>query len=104
MRRLENTQIRFLHFAEERQNTLKGLKIDWAHRNANKPTHKCSVLLCVRVAVCSQSLCVCVWYVKVTVKQNKGSACGGSEGDRWFVAWEPGSLSWDEQYLRSLHV
>lgn len=38
------------------------------------------------------------------MKQNKGSACGGSEGDRWFVAWEPGSLSWDEQYLRSLHV
>lgn len=58
MRRLENTQIRFLYFAEKQQNTLKGLKIDVARRNTNKPTHKCSVLLCV--AVCSSSLCVCV--------------------------------------------
>lgn len=45
MRRLENAQIRFLHFAEERQNTLEGLKIDWAQRKTNKPKHKCSVLL-----------------------------------------------------------
>lgn len=92
MRRLENTQIRLLHFAEERRDTLKGPKI--ARDTLKQQQSHAQQRAVVCVALCSESLRVCVLQVKVTVKQTKGSACGGSEGDRWFGASASGSLSW----------
>lgn len=97
MRRLENRQIRFLHFAEERRNTLKRPKIARdTLKQLQSRAHVQRAVVCVlrfAVKVCTR-VCVCVLQVKVTVKQNKGSACGGSEGDRWFGASASGSLSW----------